>query len=333
MAAAQNLGEYLQGITGQITGQLASLSTMIGAQGISSAVPTFEGRPDMFKNWIKNIEKYAILTNADDNQHKLIAYQSSAGTVSDFIQRYMRDHAQATWGDLKTDLAQRFAEVTDSQHAFMLLQKLKQNPGESVQIFAERLLNLAEDAYVGLGVNRNFPAVERQLVGFFIDGLAYDYLKKRIMRENPQTLANAVTSATNEQNLRARFDLRMGSQNSYRRREQNTRVRREFVSPNREKWSNDSRWEEDMDVSHVRPKRCYKCNRTGHQARQCKIINAVAHMQTDRQTAPRQVICWYCNQSGHIKRECPKRCRPRFDSPKPQRRVTLSRSHHENSLN
>ena len=67
-------------------------------------------------------------------------------------------------GKLKAELASRFAEITDSQHDFILLRKLKQARKESVQMLAERMLTLAEEAY------RDEPggveAIARQLVFF-----------------------------------------------------------------------------------------------------------------------------------------------------------------------
>ena len=47
-------------------------------------------------------------------------------------------------------------------------------------------------------------------MGFFADGLAHDYLKMKVMRENPATLKATVASAKKEQNLRNRFNLRIG---------------------------------------------------------------------------------------------------------------------------
>ena len=89
---------------------------------------------------------------------------------------------------MKTELSTRFSEITDAQHAFMLLRKVHQKPGETVQVYAERLLALAADAFD----NQQGQPVQRQLVDIFVDG--------KVFRENPNTLDAAITTATNEQN-------------------------------------------------------------------------------------------------------------------------------------
>ena len=283
--------------------QIAGLSTIVGAQGIAQIVHKFDGDPKHYKTWIKSIEKYALLTNLHDDRVKLVAYQSSGGSVSDFIQRYLSEHTDKSWADLKAELTSRFAEISDPQHAFMLLRKAKQKSDENVQLFAERLLALAEEAFAGQ--NGGATAIERQLVGFFIDGLAHDYLKMKVMRENPATLQAAVTSAMNEQNLRKRFNLRVGKVDMPRR-------------------------EEPMQIDHLRPsRRCFKCNQSGHLAKDCpKVsrqgINAVEHysgrglprgrnqgrsnaenmFQRHKPQNKSEIVCWHCGRKGHFLREC-----------------------------
>ena len=85
--------------------------------------------------------------------------------------------------DFKPELNIRFAEVNDSHNAFTMLCKARQTKSETVQVYAERLYALANDAFakVDKGV------VESQLVGFFNDGLFHDYLRMKLMRENPKT--------------------------------------------------------------------------------------------------------------------------------------------------
>jgi hypothetical protein len=71
------------------------------------------------------------------------------------------------------------------------------------------MLTLAEEAYRA-DQPGGVEAIERQLGEFFIDGLLHDYLKMKVMRDNPVSLQNVVNSAMAEQNLRKRFDLRLG---------------------------------------------------------------------------------------------------------------------------
>ena len=102
---------------------------------------------------------------------------------------------------------------------------------------------MAEEAFTGQ--NGGVAAIEKQLVGCFVDGLVHDYLKMRVMRENPATLQAAVASAMSEQNLRKRFNLRIG------------RVTDSNVCHI-----------EPMDIDHLRPtKHCFKCNKLGHYAK------------------------------------------------------------------
>ena len=75
--------------------------------------------------------------------------------------------------------------------------------GESIHTYEERILSLAETAYG----NQGGDAIERQLIDIFVDGLATDQLKIKILRDQPATLQGAVAVATNEQNFRARVQM------------------------------------------------------------------------------------------------------------------------------
>ena len=73
---------------------------------------------------------------------KRVAYQASRGPVGDFRRRYQDNHPNNTWKQLKTELANRFSEVVDEQHAFTLLRKINQKPGKAVQVYTERLITV-----------------------------------------------------------------------------------------------------------------------------------------------------------------------------------------------
>ena len=126
--------------------ELNNVTHALTAQGISGIVSKFDGNPKHFREWVKSIEKYAVLVNADDNRKKLIAYQTSSAAVSGFIHRYMQANAGHTWDQMRTQLAVRFSDVTDAQMALSLLRQVRQKAGETIQNYSERILSLAEEA-------------------------------------------------------------------------------------------------------------------------------------------------------------------------------------------
>ena len=77
-----------------------------------------------------------------------MAYQTLSGAVSGFIQRYIQANPDNTWQQLKEQLSVRFSDVTDRQMALSLLRSVRQKAGETIQVFAERILSLAEMAYL-----------------------------------------------------------------------------------------------------------------------------------------------------------------------------------------
>ena len=50
--------------------QMAGVSTAVGAQGVAQLIRSFEGTPKDYKEWVKSIEKYAVLTGLDNNRIK-----------------------------------------------------------------------------------------------------------------------------------------------------------------------------------------------------------------------------------------------------------------------
>ena len=112
--------------------ELANVSQALTTQGVSTSVLKFDGNSKNYREWIKPIEKYAILAGIPDDRKKMIAYQSSSGAVSGFIQRYMAANPRNTWQHLKEQLAVRFSDVTDRQMALSLLRNVKQKQGENI---------------------------------------------------------------------------------------------------------------------------------------------------------------------------------------------------------
>ena len=66
--------------------------------------------------------------------------------MSDYIQRWINDTPEGTWGLLKADLRTRYGEAADEEQARALMRKFRQQPRETVVMYAERLQQLFEDA-------------------------------------------------------------------------------------------------------------------------------------------------------------------------------------------
>ena len=73
------------------------------------------------------------------------------------------------------------------------------------QVYAQRLFTLAQEAFAGQ--QGGLGAVKSQMIGFFVDALCHDFLKMKVMCDNPKTFQGAVATAMNEQNLCKRFNL------------------------------------------------------------------------------------------------------------------------------
>ena len=240
---------------------------------------------------MKSIEKFVTLTQVENERVKFVAYQASKGPISDFLKPYLSRNPEENWRRVKAELRSCFGEEVDLQHALLLLRKVRQKPNEPIQVFAERLQTLGEEAYERIGDE----FVERQIVEFFIDGLYKDQMKLKIMRENPLRLDDAVMIATREQNLTKRFQLR--TQNS------------DAASFRKSFGPGVSRQEEyePVEVSHARPKgACLYCKKKGHHERDCRVRkrDLRANISEVDQARRRKIVCYKCFKLGHFANKC-----------------------------
>ena len=275
-----HIAQQLQILTHQVKNQTEAA----GSQAVSLTIKTFDGtKAADFKDWITSIDKHAYLYGNSDEKRKLTAYQASSGAVSDFIKRFLDSRPTENFNTLRRELSNRFSDVADRAHAFALLGKTKQKQDEGVQIYAERLLTLAREAYDNVQ-DGAAAIVDQQLIEFFIDGLRNDTIKLKILRDRPDTFERAVRLAMEEQNLRKRFEIRTG------RRGFETQPSDISHTP--------------MEVDHISPKRgCFKCGGK-HMARDCRYrprqVNSIQHGPQSRPP----LVCWNCHRPGHKAIEC-----------------------------
>lgn len=158
-----------------------------------------------------------------------------------------------------------------------MLRQIKQKHGENIQLYADRVMGLAE---VGFEGQENSRFIESQLVDMFANGLNNEQLKMTIFRKNPDSLQGAMGIAIDEANLRQRVTASGG---------------RMYTPPENE-------GPVPMEIDHSRKFKCYKCHNYGHKANVCKDVSVNA---INRQINERQIRCWNCGEEGHIIRNCP----------------------------
>ena len=100
-------------------------------------------------------------------------------------------------------LKERYSDLTDSFFAKERCRTLKQNKGETVQNYAERLLTAATEAYDEI----QNPDVQKTLVEIFQKGVVEDHLARKMIRKQFENLDAAVTFATEEQRANKTFDM------------------------------------------------------------------------------------------------------------------------------
>ena len=123
-----------------------------------------------------------------------------------FLERFLRDNETATYKQILDELRKHFSNTANTHAAQQALRHLKQSPQENIQTFYEKVLDLAEQAFVDDGINDH--GNQNQLLTIFIDGLADDRIRKCVIRKRPKTLNDALAHTIDEHQLLCEIDNR-----------------------------------------------------------------------------------------------------------------------------
>lgn len=275
------LGEVVQG-----------LNHGLNQQNMMGCIIKYSGKKEEFSRWMEEIEKYAYLNSVPEHNRKAIALQTSEGDVARYLTRRLQELPQEEWVDLKKELAQRFAIVTDEKYARALLKRVKQEDGESVQRLSDRILSIASEAYQGHDLGNS--VINDYLLDVFVDAVRSDGLRLNLLRHAPKTFQEAVGRAVTEDNVSKRFTLTQG-------REPTNRPDYPTVEP--------------MEVEHIRKAGPVGGRDSGwigeSKFRGDRQSNATSQNGEGRDRRPiwrgrdtRGVVCYNCQESGHMARSC-----------------------------
>ena len=150
--------------------------------------------------------KIGLTVGNSDEKLKILALQTLKGPAGEYYSRLIRQTPQITWANVLIALRTRFSDYTDQQYALQNLKRIKQKASESVQNYAERIIDLAEEAFATVDLS---PAlIQQQLRDVFLDGIQDDHVARKIIRVRPNTLEEALNIAVEEQLTIRTFNLR-----------------------------------------------------------------------------------------------------------------------------
>lgn len=202
--------QSLAGIRDELKQQGLKTQLETRAVYLGKNVRTFGGENSKrYREWVKDMERIGIQVEADAGRMRSLALQTLNGYAGDFMLRFLKEKQNPSWDEIKKALSDRFCDQSDVECARQLLAKLKQHRGEDVKNFEERILSMAEEAFPG--ENLATPLVQSRLLDVFVDGLRDESVMRKIIRERPKTLDQAVKTAKFEQQANRSFELRKRS--------------------------------------------------------------------------------------------------------------------------
>jgi hypothetical protein len=248
-----------------------------------------------FVEWLKDIEKCRVQVGGDDARMRSLAVATLTGPAADFVLRVIEQQPDVTWIQLRHCLRERYSDLADVQYARRSMRNLKQTKSESVQNYGERIMAAAREAY--MGQNLNDRTIQGQLVEIFVAGLRESGIMRRVVRQRPDDLDQAVIIAAEEQQAIKSFEL-----NKCHRGEEPMEV-----DALQEKQGSLEKQIEIMNKQMLTLTECVQ--KMASPSRGTNVVSP-SNVSRNRYTQDGRPICRNCNRAGHMARECRQRGRP-----------------------
>ena len=178
---------------------------MLYSSALTTIEYTFEGEPELFEEWLQQIEKIKRLLGGSDPYTLRAVVQTTGGYLGEFVQRFVDQNPEGTWEILKTELKTKFGLKQDPMSALLRLRSSLQEDGQSFQMFGEKLMKLTPYAFPD--AERRDPLVQLELVNAFTAGIWNSKVRDKLVRQSPKTLDEAIKIANDERGILQRMDM------------------------------------------------------------------------------------------------------------------------------
>lgn len=236
----------------------------------------FDGTKSKLFDFIDNCDNAINLIKPE---LKNILFAIIVSKITDNAKALIRNRDFESWIELKTYLLEIYAEKRTIGQRQLELTSCKQNIGENVISYSNKI----ENCYIKLinSLDPKLPQVARQAcidllkneaLNVFITGLNKD-LNILVKSQNPDSLEKAISVALNE--------------------EQELKSKQEM--------------QRYQSINNSSARLCFNCNKPGHTSINCRFkknensnIRVFSHNQNTK-------FCRYCKKPGHLLEDCRKR--------------------------
>ena len=116
-------------------------------QNTVASVHTFDGLSEkFFKKWMKDLER-VWLHHKNDQMMRCVIFQTVKDLAADYWSDVTAKSPHITWDDAKKGFLTRFSPYVNADIAKEKLKGIKQHKNEELYAFANRIGDLAKDAY------------------------------------------------------------------------------------------------------------------------------------------------------------------------------------------
>lgn len=299
---------------------MRGLARHFEANDESKGVPIFSGgSAENFRDWMRCMDRIFVDHPGDHDYMRKIVTKTvrdlAADYFSDLKQENQNNPNDLTWPEIRQAFYDRFSNYVDAQIAQQKLKKLKQEKKQGLHSYAQVIKQTANEAYNAAEMQN--PIVIRELKDIFINGLRDHKMAQNLIKDNVQTLHEALQRAIRDDLLQQTYKLR--SINNENEHEPMDCSAIENQPQSKPEVTQDQFNELSVSVAAI----AAAIAEQNHTKKQYKREFSNEKRQRNSKfkwTSKGQPICFHCNKEGHMQGTCwikHPELRPKNNKPRP----------------